>query len=83
MPSAGDEAFLEQGGFHAFATTFEDLHGLERFPGVGRQRLMRRVTLCGEGSWKTAALLGIMKVMSTGLRRRLAYGGLRLSLRER
>ena len=43
----GMKRFLDEGGFHAFTTTFEDLHG--------------------EGDWKTAALLRIMKVMSTGL----------------
>ena len=37
----------------------------------------------GEGDWKTAALLRIMKVMSTGLTgRHLLYGGLHLPLRQ-
>ncbi|WP_432214614.1 L-arabinose isomerase family protein, partial [Salmonella enterica] len=26
--------FLEQGGFHAFTTTFGDLHGLKQLPGL-------------------------------------------------
>ncbi len=63
-----DEAFLEQGGFHAFTTTFEDLHGLKQLPGLAVQRLMQQgYGFAGEGDWKTAALLRIMKVMSTGL----------------
>ena len=28
----GMKRFLEQGGFHAFTTTFEDLHGLKQLP---------------------------------------------------
>lgn len=60
--------FLEQGGFHAFTTTFEDLHGLKQLPGLAVQRLMQQgYGFAGEGDWKTAALLRIMKVMSTGL----------------
>ncbi|MBN0495493.1 L-arabinose isomerase, partial [Pseudomonas aeruginosa] len=59
---------LEQGGFHAFTTTFEDLHGLKQLPGLAVQRLMQQgYGFAGEGDWKTAALLRIMKVMSTGL----------------
>lgn len=34
--------FLEQGGFHAFTTTFEDLHGLKQLPGLAVQRLMQQ-----------------------------------------
>ena len=64
----GMKRFLEQGGFHAFTTTFEDLHGLKQLPGLAVQRLMQQgYGFAGEGDWKTAALLRIMKVMSTGL----------------
>ncbi len=59
---------LKQGGFKAFTTTFEDLHGLAQLPGLAVQRLMAEGYGFGaEGDWKTAALLRAMKVMSTGL----------------
>jgi len=65
---AGISRFLEEGGFKAFTTTFEDLHGLAQLPGLAVQRLMAEGYGFGaEGDWKTAALLRAMKVMSTGL----------------
>ena len=65
---AGLRALLEAGGFTAFTDTFEDLHGLEQLPGIAVQRLMADGYGFGaEGDWKTAALLRILKVMSTGL----------------
>ncbi len=64
----GIRAFLEEGGFKGFTTTFEDLHGLKQLPGIAAQRLMADGYGFGaEGDWKTAALLRAMKVMSTGL----------------
>jgi L-arabinose isomerase len=64
----GLRAFLEDGGFGAFTTTFEDLHGLTQLPGIAPQRLMADGYGFGaEGDWKTAALLRAMKVMSDGL----------------
>ena len=36
----GMRAFLEDGGFKGFTTTFEDLHGLRQLPGLAPQRLM-------------------------------------------
>jgi L-arabinose isomerase len=64
----GMRNFLEAGGFRAFTTTFEDLHGLAQLPGVAVQRLMRDGYGFGaEGDWKTAALVRGMKVMSSGL----------------
>jgi L-arabinose isomerase len=63
----GMRAFLEQGGFGAFTTTFEDLHGLAQLPGLAVQRLMADGFGFGaEGDWKTAALVRAMKVMSKG-----------------
>ncbi len=60
--------FLDEGNFKAFTDTFEDLHGLEQLPGIAVQRLMAEGYGFGaEGDWKTAALVRIMKVMSTGL----------------
>ena len=60
--------FLQDGGFGAFTTTFEDLHGLRQLPGLSVQRLMEKGYGFGaEGDWKTAALIRCMKVMSAGL----------------
>jgi L-arabinose isomerase len=65
----GMRAFLEEGGFKAFTTTFEDLHGLKQLPGLAVQRLMNDGYGFGaEGDWKTSALVRAMKVMSTGLK---------------
>ncbi len=59
---------LEAGGFTAFTTTFEDLHGMKQLPGLAVQRLMEDgYGFAGEGDWKTAALVRIMKVMADGL----------------
>ena len=64
----GLRAFLVEGGFSGFTTTFEDLHGLEQLPGVAAQRLMADgYGFAAEGDWKTAALVRVMKVMGQGL----------------
>jgi L-arabinose isomerase len=64
----GMRNFLEEGGFSAFTTTFEDLHGLSQLPGLAVQRLMADGYGFGaEGDWKTAALVRAMKVMALGL----------------
>ena len=64
----GLRGFLADGGFSAFTTTFEDLHGLRQLPGLAVQRLMHDGYGFGaEGDWKTAALVRAMKVMSAGL----------------
>jgi L-arabinose isomerase len=64
----GLRQFLADGGFGAFTTTFEDLHGLTQLPGLAVQRLMRDGYGFGaEGDWKTAAMVRAMKVMSAGL----------------
>jgi L-arabinose isomerase len=65
---AGMRSFLDKGGFRAFTTNFEDLHGLRQLPGLAVQRLMEDGYGFGaEGDWKTSALVRIMKVMSKGL----------------
>ena len=65
----GMRNFLEKGGFKAFTTTFEDLHGLVQLPGLAVQRLMADGYGFGaEGDWKTSALLRSMKVMAEGLK---------------
>ena len=64
----GMRAFLEEGQFKAFTTTFEDLHGLSQLPGLAVQRLMADGYGFGaEGDWKTAALIRAIKVMGSGL----------------
>ncbi len=66
---AGMRTFLEKGGFKAFTTNFEDLHGMVQLPGLAVQRLMADGYGFGaEGDWKTAALVRIMKVMAEGLK---------------
>ncbi|MCX7986190.1 MAG: L-arabinose isomerase [Bacteroidales bacterium] len=61
-------SFLEKGGFGAFTTTFEDLHGLKQLPGLASQRLMADGYGFGaEGDWKHAALVRVLKVMGKGL----------------
>jgi L-arabinose isomerase len=63
----GLRAFMEEGGFKGFTTTFEDLHGLAQLPGMAPQRLMADgYGFAGEGDWKTAALVRAMKVMADG-----------------
>ncbi len=65
----GLRAFLEEGGFKGFTTTFEDLHGLKQLPGLGVQRLMADGYGFGaEGDWKTCALLRAMKVIGADLK---------------
>ncbi|WEK55557.1 MAG: L-arabinose isomerase [Candidatus Cohnella colombiensis] len=62
------KSFLEEGGFTAFTTTFEDLHGLEQLPGLAVQRLMEQgYGFAGEGDWKTAALTRLVKIMAGGV----------------
>ncbi len=64
----GMRAFLEDGHFQAFTTTFEDLHGLTQLPGLAAQRLMADGYGFGaEGDWKTAALVRAIQVMGHGL----------------
>lgn len=61
----GLKAFLQEGGYGAFVTSFQDLHGLKQLPGLAAQRLMAAGYGFGaEGDWKTAALVRIMKVMA-------------------
>jgi L-arabinose isomerase len=65
---SGLRGFLDTGGFRAFTDTFEDLGRLAQLPGIAAQRLMADgYGFAAEGDWKTAALVRIAKVMSTGL----------------
>ena len=64
---AGLRHFLDDGGFGAFTTNFEDLGGLRQLPGLAVQRLMADgYGFGGEGDWKTAALVYTLKAMSAG-----------------
>ena len=61
----GIRSFLEEGGYTAFCTNFEDLWGLEQLPGLASQLLMRDGYGFGaEGDWKTAALTRLLKIMA-------------------
>ncbi len=61
----GIRRFLEAGGYSAFTSNFEDLHGLQQLPGLAVQRLMAEgYGFAGEGDWKTAAIDRLMKIMS-------------------
>uniref|UniRef100_UPI0004E1D316 L-arabinose isomerase family protein n=1 Tax=Streptomyces sp. NRRL F-5123 TaxID=1463856 RepID=UPI0004E1D316 len=64
----GLRSFLDDGGFGAFTTNFEDLGGLRQLPGLAVQRLMADgYGFGGEGDWKTATLLATVKAMGAGL----------------
>lgn len=64
----GMRSFLQAGNYKGFSDTFEDLHGMLQLPGLAVQRLMAEgYGFAGEGDWKTAALVRLMKTMATGL----------------
>ncbi|UNX54463.1 L-arabinose isomerase [Georgenia sp. TF02-10] len=64
----GLRSFLQDGGFGAFTTNFEDLGALRQLPGLAVQRLMADGYGFGaEGDWKTAVLVRAAKVMGYGL----------------
>lgn len=61
----GLKQFLKKGGYTAFTTNFEDLHGMKQLPGMAVQRLNAEgYGFAGEGDWKTAALDRLVKIMS-------------------
>lgn len=63
----GMERFLTDVGASAFTNTFENLTGLGSLPGLATQRLMEKgFGYGGEGDWKTAAMVHIMKQMGQG-----------------
>jgi L-arabinose isomerase len=64
----GLKKFLGEGGFGAFTSTFEDLHGLDQLEGLAAQDLMAQGMGYGaEGDWKGSCMSAIMKLMSSGL----------------
>ncbi|MDC4257056.1 L-arabinose isomerase [Enterococcus faecium] len=63
----GIRRFLEEGGYNAFTTNFEDLYGMKQLPGLAVQRLMAEgYGFAGEGDWKTAAINRLLKIMARG-----------------
>ncbi|WP_394618229.1 L-arabinose isomerase [Lentzea sp. JNUCC 0626] len=70
----GLRSFLDDGGFGAFTTNFQDLGGLRQLPGLAVQRLMADgYGFGGEGDWKTSALLAAVKAMGTGTGRGTSF----------
>ena len=64
----GLEKFLEDGDYHAIVTHFGMLGGLQQLPGLAIQRLMEKgYGFGGEGDWKTAAMVRLMKIMAAGV----------------
>lgn len=65
---AAIKKFLDENGFGAFHTNFEDLQQLRQLPGLAAQDLMRQGYGFGaEGDWKVAAMTRIMKLMAEGM----------------
>ena len=62
----GFEKFLTEKNYHAIVTHFDDLGGLKQLPGLAIQRLMEKgYGFGGEGDWKTAAMVRLMKIMAS------------------
>lgn len=65
----GFESFLEEKNYHGIVTHFGDLGGLKQLPGLAIQRLMEKgYGFGGEGDWKTAAMVRLMKIMTQGVK---------------
>ncbi len=65
----GFEKFLVEKDYHAIVTHFGMLSGLQQLPGLAIQRLMEKgYGFGGEGDWKTAAMVRLMKLMTDGLK---------------
>ncbi|GLB30566.1 L-arabinose isomerase [Lacrimispora amygdalina] len=63
----GFEAFLREKDYQAIVTHFGDLGSLKQLPGLAIQRLMEKgYGFGGEGDWKTAAMVRLMKLMTEG-----------------
>ncbi|MFV0288005.1 MAG: L-arabinose isomerase [Mycoplasmatales bacterium] len=61
----GIEKYLVDGGYNAFTTNFDILHGLKQLPGLASQRLMAKgYGFAGEGDWRTSAMVHILKSMA-------------------
>lgn len=65
----GMERFLEERDYHAIVTHFGMLGGLKQLPGLAIQRLMEKgYGFGGEGDWKTAAMVCLMKIMASNVK---------------
>ena len=65
----GFERFLEEKNYQAIVTHFGDLGALKQLPGLAIQRLMEKgYGFGGEGDWKTAAMVRVMKAMTQGIK---------------
>lgn len=61
----GIKKFLDEGGYTAFSTSFEDLGGQHQLSGLASQRLAGMGYGFGpEGDWKSAALNRFLKIVS-------------------
>ena len=58
---------MDAEGCKAFSNTFQDLYGMEQLPGLASQHLMSQgYGYGGEGDWKVAAMVRLMKIMTEG-----------------
>ena len=65
----GFERFLTEKNYQAIVTHFGDLGSLQQLPGLAIQRLMEKgYGFGGEGDWKTAAMVRLMKIMTSGMK---------------
>ena len=65
----GFERFLKEKNYQAVVTHFGDLGALKQLPGLAIQRLMEKgYGFGGEGDWKTAAMVRLMKIMTEGVK---------------
>ena len=63
----GFERFITEKNYQAIVTHFGDLGSLKQLPGLAIQRLMEKgYGFGGEGDWKTAAMVRLMKIMTQG-----------------
>ena len=61
------KAQAEEKNYQAIVTHFGDLGSLKQLPGLAIQRLMEKgYGFGGEGDWKTAAMVRLMKIMAAG-----------------
>lgn len=64
----GFEKFLTERNYQAIVTHFGDLGSMKQLPGLAIQRLMEKgYGFGGEGDWKTAAMVRLMKIMAEGV----------------
>lgn len=65
----GFERFMVEKDYHAIVTNFDELSGLQQLPGLAIQRLMDKgYGFGGEGDWKTAAMVRLMKIMTQDIK---------------